>query len=365
MSSARYVLAGGGTGGHLFPGLAVARALRQRDPDCEIVFFTTTRRLDGEVLDREGFERVPQSVRPFSSRPWHWPGFWWHWRSSVRAAGEAFQDRRPSAVLGLGGYAAGPPVVAARSLGVRTAILNPDAVPGRANRYLARHADLVVLQWETSRKHFPPTADCRALGCPIRADFRDGDRGAGCRRYELDPRRPVLLVTGASQGARTVNQTVQRVWPEFQRAHPDWQLLHLTGPADEQATRTAYAAARAPATVLAFTHEMPAALAAADLVVSRAGASTLAELSALGKPSILFPYPYHRDRHQHVNAGVLTDGGAAVMIEDSRDADQNAAPLLAALRRLVDPVVRKQMSDAAQALARPDAAESVAAFLAE
>ncbi len=363
MSAVHYVLAGGGTGGHLYPGLAVADALRQIQPEARLTFLTTTRPLDRELLSRTPFEQAEQSVRPSTLHPLRLPAFWWHWRKSVRAARTLLKERRPRAVLGLGGYAAGPAVVAARSLGIRTAILNPDAIPGRANRYLARHADLVVLQWPQSQRHFPPGTDCRALGCPIRREFVTAERTEGCRRFELDPDRPTLLVTGASQGARTINRAMCRVWPEFVSKHGAWELLHLSGPRDEEEARAAYAAAGVPAHVLPFTHEMPLALAAADLVISRAGASTLAELTALGKPSILLPYPYHRDRHQHANAQVLVDAGAAVVLEDQLDPAANAGPLLEALSRLTDAEDREPMAQAARGLARSNAADDVAKWL--
>ena len=363
MDGEHYALAGGGTGGHLFPGLAVAEALLRLDPQARITFFTTTRPLDRELLCRTACAQIEQPVRPLTLRPWMLPRFLLAWRRSVAAARVWLKQNRPRAVLGLGGYAAGPPVVAARSLGLRTAILNPDAIPGRANRYLSRHADLVVLQWEVSRRHFSARANCQTLGCPIRSTFASAEGPAGRQHFGLDARRPVLLVTGASQGARTVNQAVQHAWPEFWAAHRDWQLVHLTGPTDEEHTRAAYDAAGAPARVLAFTHQMHLAIAAADIVVARAGASTLAELTALGKPAILLPYPYHRDRHQHANAQVLVEAGAAIVIEDRKSPEANAKPLRAALETLADKAVRGRMAAAARKLGRPSAAQDVAAWL--
>ena len=363
MSGSSYVFAGGGTGGHLFPGLAVAAALRARDATGEITFFTTTRELDKELLGQTDFTQIEQPVRPLTMNPLRFPAFWWSWRRSVRAARAFLREKRPRAVLGLGGYAAGPPVVAARSLRIRTAILNQDALPGRANRYLARHADLVVLQWETSKEHFPAGTNCQVLGCPIRAEFAGTRQEEGRARFGLDPARPVLLVTGASQGARTVNRVMQGVWPEFVARHPEWQILHLSGSLDKEQTRAAYAQARVEAHVLAFTHEMWLALAAADAVVSRAGASTLAELAALGLPAVLLPYPYHRDRHQHANAGVLVNAGAAVLVEDRLEPELNRGPVLEALERLADRAVRKEMARAALGLGRADAAERVAEWM--
>lgn len=363
MSGHQFVFAGGGTGGHLFPGLAVADALRQLAPDAEITFLTTTRPLDRQLLEPTPYEQIEQHVRPFSLHPLHVPGFLRAWRASVRAARKLLRQRRPKAVLGLGGYAAGPPVVAAHALGIWATILNPDAIPGRANRYLARRADLVVLQWDVSRQRFPPNTHCQTLGCPIRADFAVAKPADGRRQFDLQLDRPVLLVTGASQGARTVNEAMMRVWPGFHRAHPNWQLLHLSGPADEAAVRAAYDAVRAPARVVSFTHDMPLALAAADVVVSRAGASTLAELTVLGKPSILMPYPYHRDQHQYANARVLADAEAAILVEDRRQPELNAPPLRAALDRLANADERRRMAEAAQTLARPGAADATAAWL--
>jgi UDP-N-acetylglucosamine--N-acetylmuramyl-(pentapeptide) pyrophosphoryl-undecaprenol N-acetylglucosamine transferase len=363
MSEPNFVFAGGGTGGHLYPGLAVADALLRLAPSATVTFLTTTRSLDRQLLEPTPFEQITQPVQPFTLSPFRLPGFLWAWHRSVRAARAFLRKRRPSAVLGLGGYAAGPPVVAGHRLGIRTAILNPDAIPGRANRHLARYADLVVLQWDVSRAQFPAGINCQAFGCPIRAAFGTPDPAEGRRRFELDSTRPVLLVTGASQGARTVNQVMMRVWPAFHAAHPEWQLLHLTGPADEVEVHAAYVAAGAPAHVLSFTHEMPLALAAADLVVSRAGASTLAELTALAKPSVLFPYPYHRDRHQHANAQVLVDQGAALMLEDRLLPEANEHPLQAALEKACSPIAQQQMAHAAASLGRPTAAHAVATWL--
>lgn len=363
MDDERFVFAGGGTGGHLFPGLAVADSIRRIRPGARITFFTTTRELDRQLLAPTGFEQVEQPVQPLTSHPLRLLGFWRAWRQSVRLAREHIERARPQAVLGLGGYAAGPAVVAARSLGIWATILNPDAIPGRANRYLARRADVVVLQWDESRGHFPPGTYCQTLGCPIRAEFVAADGAEGRRRFGLDADRPVLLVTGASQGARTVNRAMTRVWPGFVRDHADWQLLHLSGPADEAEVRAAYNVAGVPAVVVAFTHEMASAMAAADLVVSRAGASTLAELTALGKPSVLLPYPYHRDRHQHANAHILAERGAAIVVEDRVEAAMNERPLRAALDAAAIPEMRARMMDAARGLGRPSAAADVAAWL--
>ncbi len=221
----------------------------------------------------------------------------------------------------------------------------------------------VFLQWEVSRAHLPVAERCEVVGCPIRAAFRTADARAGRAHFQLAPDKRTLLVTGASQGARTINAAVQSCWPGFVRAHPDWQLVHLTGAADEAAARAAYEQAGVPARVLAFTDEMHLAIAAADVVVSRAGASTLAELTALGRPAILLPYPFHRDMHQRANAQVLAQRGAAILLEDAREPEVNGRRIRAALDELVDPARRAACASAAAELGRPAAAERVAAWL--
>lgn len=360
-----FVFAGGGTGGHLYPGLAVADALTTIAPQAQITFLTTDRPLDRDLLAKTTYAQVEQGVRPFALNPAAFTRFALAWYRSRREAAARLRELQPRAVLGLGGYAAGPAVVEAQRLAIRAAILNPDAIPGRANRLLARRCDLVVQQWEASARHFPSSARLATWGCPIRAAFERATPQEGRRAFGLDASRKTLLVTGASQGARTINQAVQRIWPEFARNHGDWQLLHLSGALDEAQTRAAYAQAGVAAQVVAFTHEMAAALAAADLVISRAGASTLAELTTLGKPSILLPYPFHRDMHQSANARVLVEAGAATLIDDQRDALANAAPLLRALEHYADDAVRAEASAAARRLARPDAASRVAGWLLE
>jgi UDP-N-acetylglucosamine--N-acetylmuramyl-(pentapeptide) pyrophosphoryl-undecaprenol N-acetylglucosamine transferase len=177
--------------------------------------------------------------------------------------------------------------------------------------------------------------------------------------FALNPTKPTLLVTGASQGARTINEAVIGLASEIAAA--GWQVLHLSGSADRDRVQSAYTKANTPAVVLAFTDQMAEAMAAADLIVSRAGASSLAELLAMGKPSILLPYPFHRDRHQSHNGQVLVDAGAAIMLEDQKDASANIRALAPVLTMLMtDTAKREKMSQAARALGRPEAADLVA-----
>ena len=362
-ASDHFVFAGGGTGGHLFPGLAVANNLAQMTQNARITFLTTNRKLDDQLLTDCNFRQVPQSVRPWRAAPHHWPAFAWHWFQSVAAARKGFQNDRPRAVLGLGGYAAGPAVVAAAQLGIPNAILNPDATPGKANRHLARRCNVVFQQWEASRTLLSGAKRVETVGCPIRNDFASADRQRGRQTFNLDPERKTLLVTGASQGARTINEALMQIWPAFAAKHPDWQLLHLTGSHDHDRVKAHYAQQATPATVVDFTNQMADTIAAADVVIARAGASTLAELCVLGRPAILLPYPYHRDQHQRTNALVLVERGAAVLIDDTRDADRNAAAIAPALETWCDDQQRAKAAEASKSLAQPDAAQRVAAWM--
>ncbi|MCA9243288.1 MAG: UDP-N-acetylglucosamine--N-acetylmuramyl-(pentapeptide) pyrophosphoryl-undecaprenol N-acetylglucosamine transferase [Phycisphaerales bacterium] len=366
-----YIFAGGGTGGHLFPGLATAAAVRAIRPNARIVFLTTSRPIDRELLSRTNYEQIPQNVRPWPARLRDIPGFYIAWRSSLKAAREVVRSVRPAAVLGLGGYAAGPAVVAAARLGVRTAILNPDAVPGRANRRLAAYADRVIVQWDESAAHFRQKSKILPLGCPIRAEFaavadRMADEKAvseARRRFGLELDRRTVLITGASQGARTINDAILWAWARFTESAAGWQALHLTGTADHERIAAEWGRLGALGRVLAFTHDMPDAMLAADIVVSRAGASTLAELTAVRRPSILMPYPYHADQHQMRNAEVLACRGAARIVEDTRDVEKNGPALLSTLKELANDGVRSSMAAASSAISRSRAAGSVAAWM--
>lgn len=360
-----FVIAGGGTGGHLYPGLAVAHAIKSLQPNFDVTVFGTTREIDHKLAKSRGYELVKQVVRPWPSNPLKWPGFLLAWRKSVRAARARFEDRMPSMVLGLGGYAAGPAVVAAAKLGVPTAIFNPDAVPGRANQKLSGLVDKVFVQWEDSKDRFPKAREVVVTGCPIRPGFGKMSRQAGCRALKLDSERPAILITGASQGAHSVNMAALELMELWTVAN-NWQVIHLTGTADLEACKLAYKKAGVDARVLAFTEHMPECMAACDLVISRAGASTLAEITAMGLPSVLMPYPFDRHKHQTANARVLVDARAAEMIDDTNDPKDNAKRLLPVLRDLMKSEHRrKRMAQASRALAREDAAESMAMYLFE
>ncbi len=359
------VLAGGGTGGHLYPMLSIARELRAQSPGIRLAFFSTQREIDRRIISaafpaaEPNVEQVPQEVRPMPRTIRGWPPFLKSWVASVRSCMRRFRLDRPDLVIGSGGFGCAPPIRAAERLGIPRVLLNPDAVPGFANRRLAKRADAVFAQWPVTNAHLPDKTTVHVMGCPIRPEFRRASRETGLRRFELDESRQTLLITGASQGARSINLSVIAILDQI-TANSTWQYLHLAGRDDADTVREAYRKREARATVIEYTDFMPDALAAADLVVSRAGASTLAEITAMGVPSVLMPYPHHRDRHQWANASALADAGAAVIVEDKARPDLNAGPLAATLARLMkDNETLAEIGTQARRLGRPNATADI------
>ncbi len=352
--------AGGGTGGHMYPALAVGDILRRRLPGVRFIYFGTSRAIDQRVLGDTDCELVRQNLKPLSKVPWRWPGFAFaYWRTS-RLCRAQLERVRPMVMIGTGGLSSVPAMRQARRAGVPTVVLNPDAVPGRANRHLATLADMVFLQWEETREFLPAREGIQVSGCAIRSEFNRADRAAGAVRFGLDPKRKTLLVTGASQGARTINEAVLANI-ELLEEFDDWQVLHLTGDLDFEQVKKAYQKSLVRAVVLPFTDRMAEALAAADLVLSRSGASTLAEITAVGRASVLMPYPFHKDMHQRANARCLVRASAARMVHDAADPRVNGPALRSVLQSLMGDAVRRgAMADAARRIGRGKAAREIA-----
>jgi UDP-N-acetylglucosamine--N-acetylmuramyl-(pentapeptide) pyrophosphoryl-undecaprenol N-acetylglucosamine transferase len=352
------VFAGGGTAGHLYPALAVADVLRRCWPRMPLVFFGSGRAIDAVVLEPQGAELIRQPVRPVAREPWRWPGFLRAWRASTRMCRTRFAQVRPDIVVGSGGYAGGPAIAVAARMGIPTMLLNPDLVPGKANRWLANRVDRICVQFAESRRHFHAEAPLAVTGCPVRPVFGQATRADGIARFGLDPARKTLLVTGASLGARTINTALCGL-AENVAARADWQILHLAGRDDAAAVTAAYVRAKAPGRVLDYTPHMAEAMATADLMIARAGASTVAEVQATGTPTIFLPYPHHRDQHQRAHAQLLARRGMAQVVEDG--GANTAANLEKALFDLMDhDDARARMRTAARTNRCADAAEHVA-----
>ncbi len=342
------VFAGGGTGGHLYPAIALLGEIRRLKPKARFVFFSSSRSIDRQVLDHADCEFVPQTLRPASLAPWRALGAIQDFRRGCDACRRSFLSDRPAIVLGTGGLASVPAINEAVRLGIPTVLFNPDAWPGKANQYLAAMADAIFVQFPKTVAHLPHCKEVIVTGCPVRPAFLAATRDSGLRCFGLNPNRRVLLITGASQGARSVNQAVI-VLAEFLAAQSDWQVLHLTGQADYDSVSASYAKFAESFKVVAYTEQMAEAMAAADLMISRAGASTLAEIMAVGRASILMPYPFHKDRHQWVNAECLADAGGARIVADRIEPAETAPALRDALDELLHSEdIRRRMAAAAR-----------------
>ncbi len=360
----RIFLAGGGTGGHLYPGLAIAEALASLRPDVAIAFSCTRRAVDRKILTPAGFPVTPLSARPFRPRkPWTWPAFVLSLARAGNQARRRFREFCPDIVVGLGGFGSYAPVRVGQKYGAATAVVNPDIVPGRANRRLARRADAVFCQFEETAATFGDLA-C-LTGCPVRPSLLGRDRASAVTAFGLDSERRTLLVTGASLGARSVNRAVL-AWLSERGLPEGWQVLHLTGDLDYEEVATAYGEMRVPAAVRAYEHDMGLAYAAADLVCARAGASTLAELLAVGLPAVLMPYPFHRDQHQMRQARAVEAMGAAIVVEDRPREDATWRELGEVLEALMSDLHRlDELAVRARTAGRHDAADAVARAILE
>ena len=366
LDSPTIFLAGGGTGGHLYPGIAVAEALRDAVPGSKAVFLCTQRQIDKVILEPTGFEFICQPILPKPPVRIGSAGalmrFWKSWRDTKDVVRGLLEERKPAAVIGLGGYAAGAAVKLAANQGIPSIVLNPDVVPGQANLFLTKFVQAVCCQFEATADYLgaPDRAKLQVTGCPIRADItHPKERKVAATHLGLNPKLNTLLVTGASLGALTVNEAVLAMLPEMTLR--GWQILHLAGRDHAATVRAGYRELPVDVCVVDFTPEMADVWAVTDLAISRSGASSCAELTACGVPSILMPYPFHKDRHQRLNAEQLAGAGAAVNVDDQKDRRKNAANLRPVVESLLyDAERRRKMATAARQIGKPGAARAVA-----
>jgi UDP-N-acetylglucosamine--N-acetylmuramyl-(pentapeptide) pyrophosphoryl-undecaprenol N-acetylglucosamine transferase len=352
------VIAGGGTGGHLYPGIAVAREL-QRVANATVTFAGTAAGIEARVLPREGFQLdLIQSAglksKSLEARAWGVAllpvGFIDAWRLLSR--------RLPDVVIGVGGYSSGPVVLTAALRGIPTMVMEQNAIPGFTNRTLARVVRAAAVTWPETAAYFGGKAF--VSGNPVRAEFLQQVEGthAAAERDERGTTPARVLIFGGSQGAHAINVAMVEAAPELVRRHPGLQVVHQTGAADLEFVRGAYERAGIEARVEPFLYAMDREMNAADLVICRAGATTLAELAAAAKPAVLVPLPTAADDHQRKNAEATARAGAAVVLEQK---SLTGAALAAEVSRLVsDTGLRARMSAAAHALAKPDAARVIA-----
>jgi UDP-N-acetylglucosamine--N-acetylmuramyl-(pentapeptide) pyrophosphoryl-undecaprenol N-acetylglucosamine transferase len=352
----RLLIAGGGTGGHLFPGVAIAEELRARQPDAPIQFVGTRRGIEARVLAPLGWDLALIEVSGLKT-----VGALGALRGLLRLPRALWQARRvvrafaPDAVIGVGGYASGPVVLMARLAGIPTAICEQNSIPGLTNKILGRVARAVFVSFDATRRFFKP-AKTIVSGNPVRRALLHQLLDAAPPAASVTARPVHVLVSGGSLGAVAVNELAADALIALAATTP-LSILHQTGDKGLAATTARYAAAGIAADCRAFITDMAAAYHDADLIIGRAGATTVAELAITGKPALFIPYPFAADNHQELNARAMADAGAALMF---KQAELTAATLADALRPLVtDPTLRLAMGAQMKALARPAAAAAV------
>jgi UDP-N-acetylglucosamine--N-acetylmuramyl-(pentapeptide) pyrophosphoryl-undecaprenol N-acetylglucosamine transferase len=345
----RAILAGGGTGGHVIPALAIAQELQRRH-NAECLFIGTARGLENRLVPNAGYPlklvqvgalnrvSIATRLKTLFDLP----------RSIFSAAG-IINEFQPDVVIGVGGYASGPAMLAAILKHIPRVAFEPNVVPGFANRVVAHFVSAAAV-------HFKETADYFhnpfVTGVPVRPAFFQ----IPLKPYDLAS--PTLLVFGGSQGARAINQAMIRSLPKLKQRVPGLRIIHQTGERDYESVQSGYAQAAVTADVQKFIDDMPAFFARADLVLCRSGASTVAEIAAAGKPAVFVPFPMAADDHQRRNAEALERAGAAVVLEETKLDEVWLVDTISAL--LEDPARLRRMSDAARAMAHPNAANDIA-----
>jgi UDP-N-acetylglucosamine--N-acetylmuramyl-(pentapeptide) pyrophosphoryl-undecaprenol N-acetylglucosamine transferase len=351
----RFVIAAGGTGGHLFPGLAVGEVLRARGH--EVMLLISEKEIDAVATKGRTEFRIEKVAGEGlqSKSPLALVRFWWKLRAAKKQCARLYDDWQPAAVLGMGGFTCFAPIVVGQKRGLPTFVHESNAIPGRANRWNARHVTRVLLGFEECRPHFPKV-QCEVVGTPVRNALRQPvDRAAALAAFGLSTTLKTVLVMGGSQGASGINKRVIEALPKLSGRV---QMIHLAGKSDEAAIRSACQQARVPAHVAAFHHAMQEAYGAADLAIARSGAASLTELSYFGLPSLLIPYPFAAEDHQTANARIFDRAGAGILMKES---DATGDTLASQILELLDAPQRlADMSQKARALAPGDAAERVA-----
>lgn len=355
------LFAGGGTGGHLFPGLAVAHALQRREPDLRVGFVGSDKTLERRLVQQQGFHQFSLPAEPLSRlRRNPFSFLWRNWRA-FRKAIDLVRQERPRAIIGLGGYASAPLVLAAKWLGIPVVLLEQNSVPGKSTRWLARWSACVCLSYPESVRYFGSRISTRLTGNPVREEI-----AILSQHPRTEPDQPTLLILVGSQGATPLNEAVVEMFNRGSDVLNGWRVVHQTGENhfDSLQDRYSHLVGGPEKRAFPFIRDMAAQYRATTLVVSRAGATSLAEIACAGIPAILIPYPQSADNHQLHNARAFASQGAAVILSQGTTSTDLANRLLVELNRLVqNRSARLEMSRMMHRLALPTATESIVSVI--
>lgn len=354
----RVVVAGGGTGGHLFPGLAIAKEMEKRREGANILFVVGRRKMESEILSRSGYRQEMIHVEGIKGRGWKkMAAVLLKLPYSFFQSVSILRKFSPHLVIGVGGYSAGPVCLAAWLMGIPTAIQEQNSFPGVTNRLLCRFVDRVFISFEESREHFP-AGTLHLTGNPVRESLLTEKRDPS----QLSEKFTILAV-GGSQGARAINEAFLHAQEILKSKGRDFHVVHQTGKNDYERVEAEYRRTGLKGDITPFIDDMAVAYNRADIVVSRAGATTVSELAALGKPSVLIPYPFAANRHQEINARVLQEAGGADLILQEDLSGERLADFL--MKYMDDRDALVEMGRLAGEKGRPNAAQLIGDHLIE
>ena len=358
MSKVRIIRSGGGTGGHIFPAIAIANALRKLEAGIEILFVGAQGKMEMEKVPKAGYKIIGLNIAGLNrSNMLKNLTFPFKLIGSLLKSMSIIREFKPQVVVGVGGFASGPVMYAASTKGIPTVIQEQNSYAGITNKLLGKKAKKVCVAYDNMDKFFPATNIIRT-GNPVRQDILnlEGKREEGHKTFNLDPSKKTLLVIGGSLGARSINLAIKSHIEELKKANV--QVVWQTGKLFIEEAKKAVADANAVNFFVSdFIYTMDQAYAVADVVISRAGASSISELCIVGKPAVLVPFPFAAEDHQTKNAQALVDHNAAILVADSK-ANQEACEH--ALRLLNDDAEREKLSTNIQKLALPNADEEIA-----
>jgi len=367
MDDKHFFFAGGGTGGHIYPAVAVAEQIAKLLPGAKIHFFCSRRSIDEQILAQTDFEFTRLTATGFSAQPGKLISFCSSFFASYKKAKEAIAKSKKVVVIGAGGFVSAPVCLAAHKCKVPVGLLNVDIVPGRANKIISRWADEIFVQFEENEQYFARRdGNVNVVGCPLRSGFDNPQPNKAIEQLGLEEDKKTLLVTGASSGSENINRAVCSLLEKLDAYADDWQIVHLAGVNNYEKVNSQYENAKISHKVLGYFDDMADLLAAVDLVIGRSGAVSIAEFTATETPSICMPYPYHKDRHQYLNAGKLVEAGAAVIVDDLQDEKDRAEWLWEELEELMkDNEKRQEMKRNCRAIAKKKAGLKIAEKLIE
>lgn len=351
----KIVISGGGTGGHIYPALALVREIQEKSKDAEFLYIGTSKGLESKLVSRENIPFTPIEITGFKRKlSFENVKTIFRFLKGTRNSKKILKEFKPDVVIGTGGYVCGPVVYAASKLHIPTVIHEQNSVPGLTNKFLSRYVDRIAICFEEAGDYFPDSK-VAFTGNPRASEVLGKDGIAGRLSMGLSATMPTVVIFGGSRGARPINEAVIKSLSDF--STQPYQVLYITGDVHYEDVRKEVELIGNPSNVIIkpFVHNMPEVLAGADLVVSRAGATTLAELTSLGIPSILIPSPYVTNNHQEKNARSLSDRGAAVLLLESELTGKALTHTIDDI--LLDKEKQRTMKDAAKKIGVPDSAE--------